>query len=421
MPGSFVKRLFPSADEDSFLNKSFGFKQLWKFTAFAAFMILLIFTVEHINGRFWLNDFKVYYMAAKALLGGEQVYGIPFGESSGLYKYSPFVLFAVFPYMPFSFETAAVFHFFVLGLVIVSVFYVTWDIFSRHLLRETPKNLNLLISLAFVCVLIHFVKELHLGNINVVLLLLCCLSLRALLNSKNVLSGILFGLVVLTKPFFLILILPLLFRKKWSALAGLGGTLLAGFLIPSVFFGFSKTVFLYKEWIYNIFAHNATYPGHNSMQYLLHYYINPGIPNEFQYVIIAGGGLLFLIMHYFNRKYEIRNENSAQSQGAGLIMEWFVLVAVLPNLVKTDSEHFLCSLPLIMLIIFYLASKRQIMPIILFIILIFFYGANSNDVLGSELSDRLFNMGLIGISNMFIIAMSLAIFYSSPIFRERQR
>ena len=392
-------------------------KQLWKFSVFAIIVLLLTFTIENINGRFWLNDFKVYYMAAKALLAGQQVYGIPFGESSGLYKYSPFTLFVVFPYLPFSFEKACIIHFVILSLVIVSLFYVILNIFMNYLNREKPKNLNLLLSLAFVCVLIHFVKELHLGNINVVLLLLLSLSLQALLKSKQVLSGFLFALVVLTKPFFLILLLPLLFRKKWKALASLGGTLILGFLIPVIFFGFSESVFLYKEWISNVFAHNANYPGHNSIQYLLHYYINPGVPNEFQYVIIAGGGMLFLIMHYFNRKFEILHDGSLPAQNAGLIMEWFVLIAILPNLVKTDSEHFLCTLPLIILIVFYLASKKQILPIILFIILIFFYGGNSNDALGSALSDRLFSMGLIGISNLFIIAMALIIFYA-PAGRE---
>jgi len=386
-------------------------KLLWKFTVFASVMMLVIFTFENINGRFWLNDFKVYYLAAKALLAGEQVYGIPFGLSSGLYKYSPFTLFFVFPFCLFPFEIARIIHFFVLGAVIVLVFFIIYEVYKNYLHEKSWKNINLLFTLAFVCVLIHFVKELHLGNINVLLLLLLCFSADALMKSRFILSGILFGLVVLTKPFFLILILPLLFRKKWSVLVSLGGTLVVAFLIPALFFGFSYTVFLYTEWIRNIFAHNANYPGHNSIQYLLHFYINPNIPNEFQYVIIAGGALVFLIMHYFNRVFEKKHGNTDRVQTAGFLSEWFVLIAILPNMVKTDSEHFLCTLPLIILIIFYLASKRQILMTVFFIILIFFYGANSTDLLGTTLSDTLFNMGLIGISNLFIIAVALFIFY----------
>jgi uncharacterized membrane-anchored protein len=66
-----------------------------------------------------------------------------------------------------------------------------------------------------------------------------------------------------------------------------------------------------------------------------------------------------------------------------------------------------------MLIIFYLAEKKQVLLIAFFIILIFFYGGNSTDLLGAELSDALFNMGLIGVSNLFIIAFALFIFYGS--------
>ncbi|MEI6456446.1 MAG: hypothetical protein WCO93_09170, partial [bacterium] len=73
----------------------------WKFIVFAFVLFLTAFIFENINGRFWLNDFKVYYMAAKALLTGNQVYDLPFGEPSGYYKYSPFVLFFFFPYCIF--------------------------------------------------------------------------------------------------------------------------------------------------------------------------------------------------------------------------------------------------------------------------------------------------------------------------------
>ncbi|MCX6285327.1 MAG: hypothetical protein NTW31_13965, partial [Bacteroidetes bacterium] len=89
-------------------------KSTWKFIFFALLFILADFIIENINGRFWLNDFKVYFMGSNALLSGQQVYGIPFGESSGFYKYSPMTLFFFFPSYLVSFETARVIHFFLL-------------------------------------------------------------------------------------------------------------------------------------------------------------------------------------------------------------------------------------------------------------------------------------------------------------------
>ncbi len=386
-------------------------KALWKFLAFAVVIILLDFLVENINGRFWLNDFKVYYLAAKALLTDQQVYGVPFGLSSGFYKYSPFTLFFVFPYCVVPFETARVIHFFVLGLIIISVFFVIRAVYRDYYPYKATKSENLILSLSFIAVLIHFVKELHLGNINVALLLLLCLSLYMMLKSRWVLAGILFTMAILTKPFFLILILPLIFRKKWNVLASAGGTLIVAFLLPGLFFGFLKNFQLHLEWISTMFAHNANYPGHHSIQCLIQYYINPNVPNAFQYVIILGGGLLFLVVHYFNRISEKKQGDTVIVQNSGLIFEWFLLIAVLPSLVKTDSEHFLASLPLIMLIIYYLFKIKQIIPTLAFIVLIFFYGANSNDLLGTELCDIFYDHGDIGISNLLLIAFAIFVFF----------
>ncbi|MEI6457042.1 MAG: glycosyltransferase family 87 protein, partial [bacterium] len=326
------------------------------------------------------------------------------------YKYSPFVLFFFFPYCIFPFEIAAIIHFFVLSAVIIYVLILARDILRNYFLIQTQSKENLILSLVFICVLLHFVKELHLGNINVVLLLLLCLSVYSILKKRDFLGGLLFGVVVLTKPFFLILLLPLLFRKKWFALTGLAGALVLGSLVPSIFFGFQKSIDLHTVWIKTMFLHNAFYPGRQSVQCLIQYYVNPNVPNEFQYLIIACGALLFFGLFLVNRSFEKANGNPVQLLNAGLTIEWFFLIAVLPNLVKTDSEHFMSTLPLILLIIYYLSEKKNYWLILVAFILFFLYGGNSTDLLGKTLSERLFNMGLIGISNMGIIALALWIY-----------
>ncbi|MGV3638238.1 MAG: hypothetical protein ACO1NQ_11415, partial [Flavobacteriales bacterium] len=59
------------------------------FTIVFAAIALLLFVVEHINGRFWLNDLRVYYGAGEALLNGEPLYGVAHGLDSGVFKYAP--------------------------------------------------------------------------------------------------------------------------------------------------------------------------------------------------------------------------------------------------------------------------------------------------------------------------------------------
>ena len=46
-------------------------------------MLLLALVLEVVNGRFRLNDLRVYVMAADALRHGQQVYGVPFGLDTG--------------------------------------------------------------------------------------------------------------------------------------------------------------------------------------------------------------------------------------------------------------------------------------------------------------------------------------------------
>src|SRR5258705_11453838 len=94
-------------------------KSYLPFILFAAIVFAAIFTIEKINGRFWLNDFKVYYSAAQALISGKQVYGIAFGLDTGFYKYAPFVAMLFVPYTFFAYDTAAIIHFIVVCIATI--------------------------------------------------------------------------------------------------------------------------------------------------------------------------------------------------------------------------------------------------------------------------------------------------------------
>ena len=99
-----------------------------------------------------------------------------------------------------------------------------------------------------------------------------------------------------------------------------------------------------------------------------------------------------------------------ENANKNFIFEWFLILALIPNLVKTDSEHFLSSLPILIFIIYYIASKRKYWLIPLIVILIFFYGGNSYDLLGRDLSLKFVSMGLLGLSNILIIFLSLFLY-----------
>ena len=86
------------------------FRPLRPFYIFAAVLVLAALVLEQVNGRFWLNDFRVYYMAATNLRDGLPIYGVVFGEDTGLYKYLPFALYFFVTLTYFDFLTAATVH-----------------------------------------------------------------------------------------------------------------------------------------------------------------------------------------------------------------------------------------------------------------------------------------------------------------------
>jgi type IV secretory pathway TrbL component len=111
-----------------------------------------------------------------------------------------------------------------------------------------------------------------------------------------------------------------------------------------------------------------------------------------------------------NRRSEKNASESEEPANRNFIYEWFLIIALIPNLVKTDSEHFLSTLPILIFIIYYIAFGRKFWLIPVMVILIFFYGGNSYDLLGRDLSRKLFSMGLLGLSNILIIILSLFLY-----------
>lgn len=379
------------------------------FTIFVATACLLTFILNTINGRFQLGDFKVYYSAAESLVNGGPVYQVSFYTGSGYYKYSPATLFFFIPYLCFSFKTASVIHFFLLGAAYWYTFKIIRKLMADQLRVKALKHEALLLTISFCCILIHFARELYLGNINILLLMLCCLAIREFLCGRNLQGGLLLGIAILAKPYLVILLLPLVFRSKWKAMAWLGGAVTFGLLLPLIFPGPAKFIGLYGEWIKSILSHGEGYPGMTSLDYAIRHLL-PSWPDWGIIVILALSliGITALILNNLQR--EKRPEVFTGLADMNFAFEWFLLIALLPNLIKTDWVLLLFSAPLITFIVFHIASRRQYWWIPLLIVLLFFYGANSDDLLGRELSHKIMVSGLMGLSNFLLAGLSLFIF-----------
>lgn len=377
------------------------------FVLFSFSFFILIFTLENINGRFWLNDFKVYYSAAKALLEGHQVYGTPFGLDTGYYKYSPFILLLYTPFCLISFYAASVIQFTFIAISTIASMLIIQHIMSNFVFEAQHPRQNRLLSLGILCIVGHLFRELHMGNVNMIVVLLLSTGLLYTLKNKTIFSGICIGIAIMIKPYFLLLLLPLFLHKKIKTLLSVALTLFFSVAASLLILGFSKGVDLHKSWITSMVQHNAYITSNQNIQSLIAYYTHLPVSSSFQYYVILVIVIAYLGFYFYCKQLAKQSESVEKVNNTSFITGYFVMFAIIPNILLTDTEHFIFSLPLIVYLLNYLAVSKNYLAIGAFVILIFLFACNSPDILGSVLFNKFDRMGLIGISNLVLIGASI--------------
>jgi len=378
-----------------------------------------IFIFENINHRFFLHDFQVYYMAAKSFTQEKQVYNIAFGLETGYYKYSPITLLLFVPYTAVSFEVARIFHFILLTICTLSSVILLYQIIQTYFFKINGSSGLLFLMLIFI--LNHLFRELHLGNINIVLVLLVTLAVQFSISGKTLIAGCLLGLVILTKPYFLLLLLPLIAFRKIKILLVLGLSLFIFLIIPAIFIGLKENFLLHQAWIKSMSDHSTYLTSTNTIEYLISKYIYTVRPGSLQNFIILVVGLLYIFIFWQNSKATVLTLKSHDWQRQSFIFDMFILTAIIPNLVITDTEHFLLSLPLIIFLTCYLYTQKNYVLTLGFVVLILFYGGNSTDLIGKKLSLQLADLGLLGLSNLALVLIGIYIYVKQKSIRRYQQ
>ena len=109
----------------------------------------------------------------------------------------------------------------------------------------------------------------------------------------------------------------------------------------------------------------------------------------------------------------MRSNRKHSAEGTGYLdftIEYFILVALIPSLLITDTQHFLLSIPLIALIISYLFRSRNILLTIIACFAFILYVGTWGDLLGPW-SGYFENSGSLGIGNLLIISIGIFVFY----------
>ena len=393
---------------------------------------VLFYVIKNAQGRFTMNDILVDYTAAQHLLHGQPIYNHAFGLTSGFYKYSPFMLFLLIPLAVLPFFWAKTLYFCITAGLII---YVT--IFLERLLTEIffqhkPVGCQRLLFLSTLVVAVNYERELGLGNHNVLILTVLLLSLNFILKQQEVCAGILIGLVLLMKPYFLVLVPLFVLRRKLKTLASVMGCILFGLAFPAIAFGWGKNIELHAAWLKIMFAHNAEVNllaqhadvnfTRNSLAAWLYRaglkYLYPDVGAFYALAVILAVACLVFVFVLWNYAKERRCGTKHQQitlAAKDFSFEYLLLIAMIPNLFVTDSEHFLWSLPIIMFIWAYLLYEHRRRDALFgWSILIFvLYGGDWYELWGRKLSQWIETAGLLGLGNILMLFTAVYIFRKS--------
>lgn len=379
------------------------------FTLLSLLFFITMIVIESINERFWLHDLEVMYSAADALLSNEQVYGKYFGLTTGYYKYSPFTLFLFVPYTFLPYKIACVLHFFIVGFSAISSVLLL-DKMIRKYIFNYPKKYYLTLFATLIAIIIHLVRDLHLGNINVILIFLIMSAVYFLLESKYIKFAIILGVVIITKPYFIVLIVPLLLHKYYKAIVSLAIVGVSFVLVSLMLIGFSKGVDLYFNWFAAMLDHTSYLTSNNTIFYIINRYTGVLIGSKHAFLLL---GLISVISSLFFWLFIRTKEGITESKrkkNQAVLFQVSILIALIPNVFITDTEHFIFSLPVLAILILYFSIKKRFVWIPLLVFMIFLYGGNSTDLMGDYINENYKQLGLLGIGNLALILTTVIIY-----------
>jgi len=386
------------------------FKYFWKGARWFALFPVLYLVLLFVNQRFQLSDFNVYYGAADALMNGEQVYGKSFGLSSGFYKYSPEVLVPFLPFALLKYDIAAVL-FYLLNIVILVLLL---NEFKRTFFKEISwrKEVWFMLVMTFLFFGDQLERELFLGNINALLLLLTLWSVRSIENNQRAKAGLIYAVVLCFKIHFLILLPYFILKKEWKVLLytalGLLGTAIVLFAcVPNRF------IVLHSQWLKAVQAHNVQLDhSPNTIYFFIQKVLSSlhmaVVPTAAVLIGLAIAGLTYL-------KFIWKNIGKGFQSNEALL-----LLALIPVLTHTDTEHFLWAMPFFLMILMTISTWNKNGKTIGYAGLVLAsipFLFNSPDIVGKGLSKQL-DEGAIGFALILLLLLSF-LYRSVKFFKNR--
>ena len=197
--------------------------------------VLVAAVLFGVRAKGQMYDFGVYLTAGSRVVAGENLYRVEDGHWQ--FKYLP--VFAVFV-APLSLlppvAARAVWFGFSLAVLIL---------FVNRALRLLPDRTvsdRVLVWVTILAMGKFYVREIGLGQSNLLLAVLALLALDASRRGREEWSGAALALATMVKPYAILFWPYLVVRRRYRAAAWFVGVLLAGVLLPAVRYGFDGNV-----------------------------------------------------------------------------------------------------------------------------------------------------------------------------------
>ena len=187
------------------------------------------------------TDFGVCYKAGQRIKAGEMLYRPSDGHLQ--YKYAPvaadfYRLFAFFPW-----ETAKVL-WYLLSLAALAA--TGW--LTHKLIPEPKKKAGMALGLAFLVMLKYLGRELQLGQVNILIILMLTAMSVLFSGKKDFWAGVVWGVSLIFKPYALVFLPYFALKKRLKVLLGGLAAVTVGLILPAINYGLRGNWEILKAW-----------------------------------------------------------------------------------------------------------------------------------------------------------------------------
>jgi hypothetical protein len=368
----------------------------WKQNYWIVFILVLSaasLAGELANNKFHTLDFEVYYKTATRTLHQAELYNVA-EDGHYVYKYSPVAGLYFIPFALLNYPAAAALYWSLLTVLLIAGLKVFYTLLDETDSQRKRNSISVVLILSLLTIGVHVHREWHLGQVNLLLLIIYIFMIRAYTKRQLLLFAALLSFSIFIKPFALIFLPYLVYKKQWLTIVySLAFTLFLAFSPLILYPSLAQLSHLYQSWQnelavelsakqnlladanHTIFSVVARY---TPIKFMLTTSFSQKI---YQLVVLALIGISFLFFSLRQRKKE------------ATLNEFSFLIALIPLLAFTSENAFIFELPVIIILVCFFKILSTLQKVLLTIGCVLI-GANIYDIVGSYLSTYLISISI---------------------------